>query len=310
MRRFLFLLFIFLLFAQPVEAAPDKKTVNTAIEKAQKYYEGLYVDLGDKGAVIKEFYTTSPKSKYTVRHGVIGGVYYYAYIGDTEKAAKLLKFAQDHGFNVDDDLHSFIWKQQADKTVDLYSDAPYKDCFVDLPEVKNVMPHKSKVCKLGDAGRFVYREISKRDTLVPQIEQLQNLATGKKVDDKLVKELEKKFDEVGGIPMCVMNNCQDTASAIRTATFGELQLRLGNMEYADKAAEALLRAQDKNGAIYHSFDKNGKLRTDKTWIYQMINKILAENPIFKGYIPTNAESMNDILAFLAHWRCAKFGICR
>lgn len=314
MKLFIIIAILFVLSTPQAHAKSadlSREEVNKAIEKAEKYYEGLYVDVGERGAVVKEFYS-SPKSKYTVRHGVIGGMYYYEHKGEKEKAAKLRKFAVDHGFTPEDDIHSHIWrKKSTEKPEDLYSDKAYKDCFVKLPEMGNLIPHQSKVCRLGTVGRTAYKEISKRDTLIPAIEQLQRIESGKKVDEKIVKDLEEKFDELGnGVPMCFMDYCQDASSAIRTATFGELQLRLGNMKYADKAALALLKAQDKNGAIYFSYDKNGRLKADKTWIYLMISKMLADNPIFHGYVPTNAESMADILAFLSHWRCAKFGICR
>lgn len=294
----------------PVYAAPSKKAVNDTVVKAQKYYEGLYQEVGHNKAVVKEFYA-SPKSTYTIRHGVAAGVYYYAYTGDTDKAAKLENFAASTGYNVDNDLHSYIWKQTTDKVEDLYSDQPYKDCKLKLPSMGNVVPYHSKVCKLGEIGMKVYQEATKYDTLIPAIDQLQRMEAGQEVDKAVVKDLEGKFDKVGnGMPVCVMGICGDTASAIRTATFAELELRLGNMEYADKAAEAFIKAQDKSGAIYFSYDKHGHLKDAKGILYRIINKILSDNPIFNGWIPSNAESMNDVLAFLLHYRCVRFNICK
>lgn len=281
------------------QKAPSVEELNQAISLAQRYYEGLYVDIGNNKALIKEYYS-NPKGTYTVRHGTIGGIFYYDYIGEATKSAKLKNLVEKYKFDSSQDEHSYIWGIEKRQTRD-YPDQKYRDCFITLPAFKNITPYHSKVCKLGQIGVNLYMLTSRFDTFV----QIQELL--KKPDATKLKSLEKKYDNLGfGMPICTPISCSTVASTFRTAQFGEIELRAKNMKYADKVANNLLQAQNKDGAIYISFDANGKLKTDKPFVYTILNVFLNDKPIYNGYIPTNAETMNDSLAFLMHYRCEKY----
>jgi hypothetical protein len=303
------LLLIYLGLPDPVafkqQSPVSLQQLNSTITKAQKYYEGLYVDLGKDGAVVAEYY---PKIKYTVRHATIGGIYYYEYIGDKKKSSKLRQFALKNGFSPIQDEHSFIWTKtsMAPKGI-VYSSKTYHDCFVTLPTFDKITPYRSKVCSLGSFGVQLYIASTRLDTFVPMIDMLERIEQGEKTPD--TKHLQERYNRLGfGIPVCTPLNCSSTSSTIRTAQFGELQLRTGNKKYADSVATALVKAQDKNGAIYISYDSAGNRKEDKSILYHILDKLFNDKSAYKGSIATNAETMNDSLAFLMHYRCEKYGV--
>lgn len=281
--------------------------LNTKITLAEKYYEGLYKSFDKNTAVVAEYYSGN-KSVYTVRHGVIGGIFYYAYTNQKEKAIKLLRFANKYGFNIYYDDHSFIWTDENFAPIGITSTlAEYHDCHVTLPESLTIFPYHSKVCKLGIVGQEVYIFFSKFDPLVEIQTGLQEISQKQSIP---VAGLEKKYDTLGfGMPICTPLGCSKFASTIRTAQFGELEMRLGKMKYADSVAYNIVKAMDRNGAIYTSYDKSGKLVQQGSIIYSFIDKLLNDKPIYNGYIPSNAETMNDSLAFLLQYRCQKYGVC-
>lgn len=304
------LFFIALVLAPHADAATLSQ-LNKSITRAEKYYDGLYRDLGPKGAVMAEYYS-GDKSSYTVRHGAIGGYYYYSYIGDKAKAAQLKKFVTDYGFKPSNDIHSFIWSDTTTaKANDVYSLSAYHDCDVTLPQIGNVYPYHSKVCKLGTVGIELYTTIGKTDTLLPTINQLQKVEEKQQVDTQTISHLQNTFKTLGyGMPLCSPLGCQKSASAIRTAEFGVLEMKLDNMQYADKIAEDLLRAENKDGSINLSYDKDGNFLSDKSFIYKLIDNLLGDKSFYNGHIPSNAETMNDCLAFLLKYRCDKYHVCK
>lgn len=286
------------------QSAPTLAQLNKTISKAQTYYEGLYVDLGSEGAVVAEYY---PKIKYTMRHATIGAYYYYDYIGDASRSAKLGKVIKENGFNPDYDQHSFIWKYYTNAPTDIiYTSTVYRDCSVKLPHFTSIAPYRSKVCSLGNLGVNAYILSSKLDSFSPMVNTLQEIEQNKKVD---TTEFEKRFNSLGfGIPVCMINSCSSTASTIRSAHFGELALRLNKRQYADTTAHYLVKAQNKDGAIYTSYDKDGKRKSGKSAAYLLVDLFLNEKSGYKGDIVTNAETMNNALAFLMHYRCDKYGV--
>lgn len=291
-------------FASP----PSLSDLNSSITKAQAYYEGLYADT-PQGAVINEYYS-SPMHLYTIRHGGAGAMFYYSYTHNASRSAELAKFLVGFKIDPNNDLHSYIWKMTDSGKEDLYSLAPYYDCTITLPIIGDELPYRSKVCKLGTGGELAYITMTKMDTLVPTIQQLERIEAGKKADKGVLKDLETKYNNLGfGMPMCLLFYCSSSASTIRTAEFGVLEMRLHNMSYADEVANQLLKAQDPNGAVYLAYDKNGQLVDIRNMAYTEIDKILNDEPIYATYIPTNAETMNDVLAFLLQYRCVKYSIC-
>ena len=313
MKKLSILLLLLLFFQSAGEAlakTPSEKTLNSSITRAEKYYEGLYVDLGNNQAVVNEYYS-SPSHTYTVRHGVAGGIYYYDYIGDATRSAKLRNFAIAHGYDVSRDLHSFVWGTTFASKENIYSIEPYQDCFTNLPTVGNEIPYHSKVCKLGIGGIGAYVFATEQDTLLPIIGQLQSYENTGKVNKVVLENLEHNYNKLGfGMPICMFSYCENIASTIRTAEFGDLELRLHKMNYADEVAAELIKAQNNQGAVYFSFDKDGNLKDRKSFLYNLIEKILGDKSIYKGFIPTNAETMNDVLAFLLHYRCVKYHVCK
>ena len=290
--------------------APRLSQLNDAISKAQAYYEGLYWDAGSEGAVVLEFYS-HPKSVYTVRHATIGGYYYYTYIGDFEKAEKLKRFSTTYGFDPEYDLHSLIWRSNVSSDDFLYSNKAYPDCNANLPEFGNVLPYRSKVCKLGDLGFKAYLTLSKYDTFLPMLETLQGMSNGKQLDQEKINSFEQDYRNLGfGMPTCNPAGCSSIASAFRTAHFGEIELRLGRYQYADAVASDLISAQEPSGAIYLSYNENREFETDKPVTYLVLDALLNDEPIYDGFIPTNAETMSSVLAFLLHYRCDRFMICQ
>ncbi|HEX9060873.1 MAG TPA: hypothetical protein VF941_11895 [Clostridia bacterium] len=306
------IMFVILSSIQPTKAfekkkAPSLSELNSSISKAQVYYEGLYRPMGNKGAVVAEYYSGN-KSIYTVRHGVIGGIFYYTYTKNISRASELKKFAKSYGFNPYYDDHSFIWtnKNNAPEGI-VYSLKEYRDCTTSLPTVGNVSAYHSKVCKAGVIGENMYLLLSQFDPLLPIEDSLQQVESGKKVS---TVSFEKLYNALGfGIPICTPLGCSLNASTIRTAQFGELELKTKHTQYADAVASDLIHSENKDGAIYISYDKKGKLDSSRSFIYTLLDKFLNDKPIFKGVIPTNAESMNDALAFLMQYRCDRYGVC-
>lgn len=303
-------LLITILTFVPSASAASLNDLNNSISKAQSYYEGLYVDTS-QGALINEYYS-SPKHLYTIRHGGAGAIFYYSYTHNASRSAELAKFfvTQNQTFDPSNDLHSYIWKTNDSGKEDLYSISPYYDCNMNLPTIGDEIPYKSKVCKLGFAGQLFYIELTKMDVLVPTMQQLQRLESGKQVDTNEVKDLEKKFDNLGfGMPMCLLFYCSNSASTIRTAEFGDLELRLHNWKYADKVADQLLKIQDSSGAVHLAYNKDYNSVDIRNAIYTLADKVLNDEPIYTKDIPSNAETMNDTLAFLLQYRCAKYSVC-
>lgn len=281
--------------------SPTLQQLDSSISKAQTYYEGLYRQLGTNGSVVIEYYTPG-KTVYTVRHGVIGGIFYYAYTHNATRAAELKKLALSNGFQPYNDDHSFIWTKTNHAPLGIvYTSKEYQDCKISLPHTKAISPYHSKVCKAGQMGIYGYLLLSRIDSLLPIENALQEVEAKKKVDSS---PYEKQYNNLGfGIPMCSPLGCSDNASTIRTAQFGELEMRLHKMNYASSVAANLLKAQDKNGAIYISYDKNGKLDSKTSFAYTVLDMFLNDKPLYHGYIPSNAETMNDSLAFLMQYRC-------
>lgn len=305
----LFLLFILPepIYSQRIYPMPTFDQLNQGIIKAENYYNGLYRPLNKSMAVMIEYYMTN-KADYTVRHGVIGGYYYYKYIGDVDKSTKLQNLITTYGFIPSFDDHSFIWTQTNNAPLGIvYSLKDYNDCFVSLPSSRTIFPYHSKVCKLGKLGMQLYFLFSHFDTLSPIETTLQAQEQGYKVN---TSSFEKKFDTLGfGMPICTPLGCGTMASTIRTAQFGVLEMRTGHMQYADAVASSLLAAQDKQGAIYISYDKNGHYKNEQSIFYKLIDLFFNDKPIYKGFIPSNAETMNDVLAFLLQYRQARLNEC-
>lgn len=281
---------------------PTLDELNNSIAKAQTYYEGLYVDEGKQGAVMAEYY---PKINYTVRHATIGGYYYYNFIGDSTRSAKLLYFIKHNGFNIQNDQHSFMWTQTTDiNTENVDSAKNYHDCYTKLPKFKNLVPYRSKVCILGGLSVQTYLLLSRFDTFVPLVNTLIEFEKNGYVQKNDLEKYEKNFDRLGfGISMCSPFSCSKTASTIRTATFGQIALDLNLTKYADTTAFYLVHAQNKQGAIYTSYDKNAHFKDDKSSIYVVIDMFFNDKNAYHGAIYTNAETMNDALAFLMNYRC-------
>lgn len=285
----------------------DLETLNSSIEKAQNYYEGLYQDVGSSGAVVAEYY---PKTNYTIRHATIGGYYYYTTTGDLNKAKRLSNVIDSYKFNKYTDEHSFIWQTKPiENTLVSYTPNSYRDCQIKMDVQEGLDPYHSKVCKLGQFGVNLYILATKFDTYLPLVKSLQTVALNNKVDSKTIADFENKYNRLGfGMPMCTPLGCSKVASTIRTASFGELELRLGNMKYADAVAANLVKAQDNDGAIYISYDKKGDLKVKKPLVYKLVDYFLNDKPATNYYIPTNSETMSDALAFLIHYRCQKYGV--
>lgn len=286
---------------------PSLERLEDAITKAQTYYEGLYEGSGNAGAVMAEYY---PKINYTVRHATIGGYYYFRTTGNNMKANDLELFIKNNGFDKELDEHSFIWRTKTEsKELTGYTAKSYHDCQINLRPFVDLQPYHSKVCKLGKVGVNAYILASRFDTFVPLVQTLQTMSLGNKPDAKVVADFENKYNQLGfGMPMCTPLGCSDVASTIRTATFGEMELRLGNMKYADSVATSLLKSQNTDGAVYISYDKGGNLKVNKPFVYTMLDALLNEKPVSHGFIPTNSETMADVLAFLFHYRCQKYGV--
>ena len=297
---------------QPTERpeTPSLESLNQSIEKAQDYYEGLYQDLGDNGAVILEYYS-EPQSVYTLRHATIGGYYYYSEIGDATRSGQLKMFIENSGFEPGLDAHSVIWTR-TNNIPDNYfhTVGSYSDCAVDLPELDSVFPYHSKVCKLGVVGIRGFIFVSRFDPFIKTVDMLQILGTDEGVLVSDVEDLEGRFDRLGfGIAMCSPFGCSSAASAFRTALFGELELRMGDMEYADAVAGSLVAAQNDQGAIYLSYDGDGEYKMNKPLAYKVVDRLLGDTPVYDGFVATNAESMSDTLAFLMHYRCERHEVC-
>lgn len=289
------------------QSPPTLDQLNKTITKAENYYQGLYRNMGNGEAVVAEYYSGN-KSIYTVRHGVLGGIFYYDYVKDATKAAALKKFASVYGFNPYYDDHSFIWTDESTAPIGVvYTLSEYHDCDVVLPSYRTISPYHSKVCKVGVFGEEIYMFLSHFDMLSPIETSMQTLEEGKPI---YLSDFEKHYNQLGfGVPICTPLGCSDVASTIRTAQFGALEMKLGNMQYADAVASDLVKAQNSEGAIYLSYDKNYKFTNKKSVFYLWIDKIFNDKPFYTGTIPTNAESMNDALAFLFQYRCQKYFIC-
>jgi hypothetical protein len=281
---------------------PTLRELNSVISKAQGYYDGLYVDLGKNGAVMSEYY---PKIKYTMRHATIGGYYYYLYTGNATRSAQLKKTILTHGFNPDFDQHSFIWKNStlAPENI-VYTTESYRDCEVTLPKYNDIKPYRSKVCILGKHSAHLYIAVSQLDTFTPMIDTLVKWESGKTSDTTL---FENRFTRLGfGIPISTFNKCDHSASLIRSAHFGEIVLRSGKMQYADTIAHYMIKAQNKSGAFYTTYAKDGTRTLDKSLAYKVLDILFNDREAYKGDIVTNAETMNNALAFLLHYRCQRY----
>lgn len=308
-RNILFLLVVTFLFVPQKAHAISQSELEKAIHKAEVYYESFYHSVGNNMAVVNE-YDSAPQAYYTMRHGVSGGIFYYMQTGQFAKAQALTNFARSLGVNPNDDLHSYIWKNKETGTENLFSAQPYYDCYTNMPQIGNELPYHSKVCKFGSLGLAAYTTITRFDPLLITIQQLQNIESGKKVDHKAVLGLQADYQKVGnGMPMCIGPYCSQNASAIRTAEYGELQLRLGNMQEADKVVSDLVKAQNPQGAVFIAYDKKGNLVDPKNAAYTLLDKLYEDKSIFQGSIPSNAETLNDVLAFLLHYLCQKYHVC-
>lgn len=305
------MLTLFLLFLSVSPAfAISQQQLEQSIHKAETYYEGLYQPIGNNMAVVNEYYTGTNQDYYTIRHGVTGGIYYYMQTGQFDKAQKLTNFALTYGVNPNDDLHSYIWKGADSGTENLYSTQPYYDCTITMPQIGGELPYHSKVCKFGNIGLTAYIAITKTDPLVITIQQLQNLESGKSVDKQAVLGIQTDYNKVGnGVPMCIGSFCSKDASTIRTAEFGDLQLRLGDIQSATTIVENIIKAQNTDGSVNISYDKQNHLVDNKNGLYTLLDDFFEDRPILKGIIPSNAETLNDVLAFLLQYECKVFKKC-
>lgn len=286
---------------------PTDQKLNIAIAKAEKYYEGLYRPMPNNMAVMAEYYSGN-KSVYTVRHGVIGGYYYYTFLHNQTKATALKNLITKYGFIPSYDDHSFIWTTSNTAPLGIvYDIKDYHDCAVTLPFSKTVFPYHSKVCKLGMNGIKIYLFLSRFDPLSPIETAIQSQEQGRKIT---TKNFEQLFDRLGyGVPICTFLGCGNVASTIRTAQFGLLELRQGHNHYADMVAASLLQAQTSDGAIYISYNRNGQFANEQSGLYKLLNLVISDKAIYKGFIPTNAETMNDSLAFLLQYKQMRHNTC-
>ena len=280
--------------------APTLEELNQAIKAGQGYYESLYRDLGEYALIVK--YRSNPKFTYTIRHGAIGGYHYFNRIGETEKSDKLKAFINSVGLDAYRDPHALMWRsfEPNGGFFDIYS---YDDCYRELPDFQNIYAYTSKVCRVGESGRSLFLYLISFDPF----SKLIDILIDPNLDTKEVTDL--YFNTGNGIPMCTPFWCSSNASAYRTAIFGEVKLRAGNKLVAGSVARNLLDVQGEDGEFFINYTRDNELITGLPWYYKVINLILGDRPIYNGLIPTNAETMNDVLAFLLNYRCDVYGVC-
>jgi len=223
----------------------------------------------------------------------------------------------------------------------------YGDCRLNPPASPRAYPYRSKAC-LADVRPYLLaarhdtllpaiealqalnRGESPDRTYRDQTALLPMATTSA---SRTADELERRFDRLGfGIPRCTPFGCdRQRASALRTFAFGMLETVLGynsgqldRRPYADAVASLALSVQIGDDGVVRAADRvayrpalrGGFLsywNRDRRYlkpggVAQAVADRFNMPPEYLGLRPTDSETGFDAYAFLALYRCARYGV--
>ncbi|MGX6449330.1 hypothetical protein ACVU7I_14880, partial [Patulibacter sp. S7RM1-6] len=288
--------------------------------------------------------------RFTVRHGTNDGEQYEAYRGRTARRAALATTSRAGGFPRGRDIYAAMWNASAawgDEAP--FSPDAYADCRGELPADSRTYPYASKTCVLP-TRTFVWlssldpltRLLQAVHVLVRHGDPHRRYRDTDHRDVSVAGEVgrwERLFRTQEGIPRCSPVNCDETwSSGVRTAVFGALETELGyrhgdavSRTYADRVAALVLRTQIGRGGLVRSaygtfsrpleaggfaiaWRRNGLIGFSPSVVSRSLDRLTNELSMpreYVGFVASNAETSMAAYAFLARYRCARFGTgCR
>ena len=284
--------------------------------------------------------------RYSIRHATANMREYFQFHQERFIANALGNTMQAAGFRLGQDIYAPLWGSGTEYGDDMpYWPSTYHDCSTDQPTINGFYPYRSKVCRLPLAGYrwlsgtdTLLRAIQAVHVMNRHHDpdyRYSDLDHRNLTPANTAHELERTW-EPSGMPQCTPAGCEEQwASAVRTASFGTLETILGyqygdreSRAWADTAARTLLRVQigpdgwmevlDRRyyrpldiGSFYAVWDADFHNNQSFPFLFRLLREQLVE-PFdmpaeFTGIIPSNAESTMAAYAFLARYRCQRYG---
>jgi hypothetical protein len=285
--------------------------------------------------------------RYTNRHAAAGMRELLLYWGQASSARALGSSLEKAGFHLGQDIYAPLWGSGVRFGDDMpYRASAYRDCSVHQPSIGGFYPYRSKVCRVPlrvyrwlSAQDPLLRAIQAIHVLNRHHDpnyRYSDLDHRNLTPSKTAQSLERAWGPTG-IPQCSPFGCEDRwVSAVRTATFGTLETILGyqygdpdSRAWADAAARTLLRVQVDHegwmeadgrryyrplnaGGFYTVWDSEFQNSQSFSFFGEFLREELLEPlnmpPEFTGVIPSNAETTIAAVAFLARYRCQRYGV--
>jgi len=284
--------------------------------------------------------------RYSIRHATANMREFSRYRQQSVTAGALGDTMRAAGFRPGQDIYAPLWGAGTKYGDGMpYRPSSYHDCNARQPTIHGFYPYRSKVCRLPLSG-YRWLSNSDTLVRALQAVHVMNrhhdpnysysdLDHYDLTPAKTARDLERTWVPAG-IPQCTPAGCeQQWMSAVRTASFGTLETILGyqygdreSRAWADNAARALLRVQigpdgwmqvrDRRyyrplniGSFYTVWDADFHNNQSFSFLMQLLRRRLL-NPLdmpaeFTGIIPSNTESTMAVYAFLARYRCQRYG---
>jgi len=223
----------------------------------------------------------------------------------------------------------------------------YGDCRLDPPATPRAYPYRSKACVADVRPYLLAARYDTLLPAIEALQALNRgespdsryrdqsalLPMATTSADRTADQLEGHFDTLGfGIPRCSPLGCDRVrASALRTFAFGMLETVLGyrngevdRRAYADAVAglalsvqvgdDGVVRAADRvlyrpalRGGILSYWDRDRRY-LKPSGLAQTVADHFNMPPEYLGPRPTDSETGFDAYAFLALYRCARYGV--
>lgn len=288
--------------------------------------------------------------RFTVRHGTNDGEQYEGYRGRTARAAALAATSRAGGFPRGRDIYAATWNASAAWPDDApFQPDAYADCRDELLADSRTYPYASKTCVLPTRTFVWLSSLDPLTRLLQGLHVLgrhgdphRRYRDTDHRDVTVAGELgrwERLFRTQDGIPRCSPVACDETwSSGVRTAVFGALETEMGyrhgdrvSRTYADRAAAVVLRTQIGRGGLVRSaygtflrpleaggfaiaWRRSGLIGFSPSLVSRSLDRLTNQLSMpreYVGFVASNAETSMAAYAFLARYRCARFGAgCR
>lgn len=282
--------------------------------------------------------------RYIERHGAQLGYLWYLANGDSSKANEIANWLSYRGYTLKKDIYAPMFGEGSNFAQNyLYesgSSGVYRDCYDEPPMYALSYQYHSKVCTIGvDNYIVISRE---QDWLVPTLWAIHLLNKGVNPDQdrwdgsywRSARDIARMVESKWIADYGVRSPYSSThASGVRTAAFLVLETILGygygdntSKTYADKAANALLNPQVKNGYVYRENEDgststlyrpqykggfytawNGYNYVAKKSILQQIADMFNQPDEHADIKPTNTETSITIAQALRVYDCYVYG---